>query len=169
MEMISMPMAIIRAYQPQDFEQVRECYIELQEFERSIEPSRLPGKIAADAYIDYMFAKCSEYDGTLLVAEVEQRVVGFVCVWARVKPDEVEALLNAPAESAVISDLVVLSAYRAKGLGRALMDAAEKFAIEKGASTLRISALAGNEAARRLYRSAGFDDHWVMLAKNLTI
>jgi ribosomal protein S18 acetylase RimI-like enzyme len=158
---------VIRAYRPQDSGQLRERLVELQEFERAMDPRHLPGEAVADTYINYLFARCSDYDGTLLVAEVEQRAVGFVSVWARVKPDEAEALTNGPAEFAVISDLVVLPAYRGKGLGRALIMAAERFAVENGASTIKIGVLARNKAARGLYRSAGYDDYWVMLTKNL--
>ena len=161
-------MASIRAYKPEDSKHVRECFIELQEFERVIEPSRLPGDAVADAYIDYMFAKCAEYDGTLLVAELDERIVGFVCVWARVKAREVEELINGPSEFAVVSDLVVLPAYRARGLGRALLQAAERFAIEKGSSTIRIGVLARNGSARKIYGRAGYNDSWVMMTKDLT-
>jgi hypothetical protein len=40
-------MTLIREYRPEDERQVEECFIELQEFERRIEPRRIEGKIVA--------------------------------------------------------------------------------------------------------------------------
>jgi len=155
---------MIRDYDPaRDRAAVRACFAELQDVERGLEPVLPEGHAVADAYLDFMFARCAEWDGAVFVAEEDGAVVGFICVWARVPPDD-------PSErrfSAHVSDLVVLPAWRGRGIGRALIARGEAYARARGAERLRIGVLAKNEGARRLYAATGFHEVYVLLAKAL--
>jgi ribosomal protein S18 acetylase RimI-like enzyme len=143
---------------------LRECFIELQDYERQLDPGKPEGSTVADAYLNRAFARCREWDGRVFVAEVAGQVLGFVCVWARVRPDEPD---ENPAEYAFVSDLVVRTTYRRRGIGGRLLSAAKGYARARGARVLRIGVLARNAAARRLYESAGFEQYEVELAKHL--
>jgi len=155
---------MIRDYDPaRDRAAVRACFAELQEVERGLEPAMPSGDAVADAYLDFMLARCAEWDGAVMVAEEEGAVVGFICVWARVPPDD-------PSEvrfSAHVSDLVVLPAWRGRGIGRALLGRGEAYARSHGAERLRIGVMAKNEGARRLYAVSGFREVYVLLTKPL--
>ncbi|MBC7929572.1 MAG: GNAT family N-acetyltransferase [Rubrivivax sp.] len=157
-------MGLIREYRPEDRPQVEECFVELQEFERRIEPRRVEGKAVVQKYLEFMFDKCAQTEGTVFVLEDDERVVGFVSVWAKLK---VNGLVNEEAEVAYVSDLVVTAAYRGRGLGRALLQRAEDFAVAKGAKTISIGVLAENTGARKLYNDFGFRENKVEFIKTL--
>jgi len=138
--------------------------VELQEFERTIEPALPAGTVMADAYLAYILDRCREYRGKVFVAEVDRRVVGFVCVWSRVPPTEPD---EPPTEYAYISDLVILAPFRQRGLGRALLGRAEGYAREQQARVIRIGVLAQNVIAKQLYLDMGFTERRIELSKNL--
>jgi ribosomal protein S18 acetylase RimI-like enzyme len=157
--------AAIRAYDAgRDAAAVRACFLELQEFERALEPTLPAGAAVADAYLRRMFDRCAQWDGAVFVAVVAGEEVGFVSVWARVPQEELD---EAPGEYAAISDLVVHPEFRRRGLGRMLLAEAERYARTHGAATLKIGVLARNAAARRLYEALDFVDYRVQLAKRL--
>ncbi len=58
----------------------------------------------------------------------------------------------------------VSTAYRRRGIGRKLLDAAAQYALSSGASSLSVITQRNNEAALRLYQSMGFRTeqtaHW---------
>jgi ribosomal protein S18 acetylase RimI-like enzyme len=147
-----------------DSDALRDCFIELQNYERELDPAKPEGSIIVDTYLDRMFARCREWDGRVFIAELTGQVIGFVCVWARVPPDEPD---DSPVEYAFISDLLVRATYRRCGIGRQLLSAAGEYARSRGAGFLRIGVSARNVAAKRLYESAGFQDYEVELAKQL--
>lgn len=153
----------IREYRPEDAQQVEECFVELQDFLHHLEPTVLAGKVAKK-YFDYMLASCAETQGKVFVAEVDNQIVGFVSLWAKVKA---EALDEEPAEYSFISDLVVLPAYRGRGLGRALLHKAEEYARLQGATTLKLEVLTRNTVATELYRHHGFHSYQMLLVKSL--
>ena len=141
---------------------LRACVVELQEFERGIEPTLPKGEEMADRYLAHMLRRCADGTGRVYVAEADGRIVGFVGVLARVvpEPDESQAY-------AYVSDLVVLPAHRRRGLGRALLERAEAYARREGARTLRVGVLARNDGAGRLYHRLGFADYTIQLSKPL--
>lgn len=141
-----------------------QCFIELQDFERRIEPRRVEGKVVVERYLQFMFDKCVQTEGAVFVLEDDNKVVGFVSVWAKLK---VNGLINEEAEVAYVSDLIVIAAYRGKGLGRVLLQRAEDFVVAKGATTLNIGVLAENTGARKLYNDFGFRENKVELTKSL--
>jgi ribosomal protein S18 acetylase RimI-like enzyme len=147
-----------------DSARLRDCMIELQNSERKLEPGKPEGSTIADKYLELMFARCRKWDGKVFVAEVSGQVVGFVCVWAKVQPEEPD---DDPSEYAFVSDLVVASGHRRRGLGRGLLAMAERYARSRGARSLRIGVLARNAAARHLYGSAGFSNYEVEMEKPL--
>jgi ribosomal protein S18 acetylase RimI-like enzyme len=158
-------VVIIRDSDPlRDAIALRDCFIELQNYERQLDPGKPEGSAIAEAYLNRMFARCREWDGRIFVAELAGQVVGFACVWARVRPDEPD---ENPAEYAFVSDLVVSAAYRRRGIGSQLLSATEAYARDRGARSLHIGVLANNSAARRLYVSHGFAEYEVELAKQL--
>mgnify|MGYP001593462890 CR=1 FL=1 len=55
-----------------------------------------------------------------------------------------------------IHDLVTAPVHRGKGIGRALISAAESVARERGCCKLTLEVLEGNTIARDLYRKTGF-------------
>lgn len=156
---------MIRDYEAsRDRDQLRTCIVELQEFERGLEP-RLPrGEDMADAYLAFVLARCAETSGRVFVAEIDRMVAGFVSVLARVAREEPD---EPPTPYAYVSDLVVRAPYRRQGLGRALLERAERFARDSGASLLRVGVLAKNDGARRLYAGEGFAEYTVQLIKRL--
>jgi ribosomal protein S18 acetylase RimI-like enzyme len=143
---------------------LRECFIELQDFERAIDP-RMPGgaDIAGD-YIPAMMNRCRECQGKIFVAEVDGSVAGYATVLTKVRSDEPT---DADVEYGFISDLVVLQKFRRQGLGRRLLDAVEAYSRSRDVQWLRIGFLAGNQAAHDLYRSAGFANLYRELEKDL--
>ncbi|MCA1594474.1 MAG: GNAT family N-acetyltransferase [Acidobacteria bacterium] len=98
------------------------------------------------------------------VLEADNKIVGFVSVWAKVK---VNGLVNEESEVAYISDLIVVAPYRGRGLGRALLQRAEDYALAQGATMLSLGVLAENTHARRLYNDFGFRENQVELLKPL--
>jgi ribosomal protein S18 acetylase RimI-like enzyme len=147
-----------------DSARLRYCLIELQNSERELEPGKPEGSTIADEYLERMFDRCRKWDGKVFVADVSGQVVGFVCVWAKIPPEEPD---DDPSEYAFVSDLVVLSGHRRRGVGRELLAMAERYARSRGARSLRIGVLARNKTARHLYGSAGFSDYKVEMEKPL--
>lgn len=159
-----MAATAIREYEARDEDGVRECYVELQDDERLLDPHLRDGESSADEYLGHMFRRCSETGGKVFVAEAEGRVVGFVSIWAKVASRAVE---EEEYEYAYVSDLVVLRTHRGLGLGRALLAEAEEYARRRGAKRLRINVHAKNGVARRLYESSGFRERVIEMSKSL--
>ena len=156
---------IIRDCEPaRDRNALISCIVEMQDFERSVEPMLPAGVDMANSYVELLLDRCSGTSGRVFIAETDQTVVGFVGVITRVEP-------NDPDEEATpytyISDLVVLSAYRRRGIGGALLRHAEAYARDQGMTLVRINVLAKNQAAGQLYRTLGFDDYRIQLLKRL--
>ena len=158
------PNVQIREYRPEDAAQVEECFVELQEYERGVEPLRAEGRKVAGPYLEFMFRRATERSGRVFVADAGGRVVGFVCVWLRNQEDE---LINAPGEYAYVSDLIVTAEFRGRRLGYELLRAAEDFARAGGLPRLKLGVLARNTVARRLYENFGFEASAVFLTKEL--
>jgi ribosomal protein S18 acetylase RimI-like enzyme len=158
------PITLRDCDERRDLEAVRACIIELQEFERQYEPSMPEGHSMVEAYLTLMLARCRQWQGKILVAEIDSEVVGFTCVWGRVPSEEPD---DNPADYAYISDLLVRAGYRRRGVARRLMDAAEQYARGCGAGVLRVQALARNAAATSFYGRYGFSEFQIEMAKRL--
>jgi GNAT superfamily N-acetyltransferase len=87
----------------------------------------------------------------VLVAAADDRYVGVAICFFSLSTFRAQPLLN-------IHDLAVVPGYRGKGIGRALLQAAEHRAREKGCCKLTLEVQDDNARARALYRSFGFDD-----------
>ncbi len=147
-----------------DGEQLRACVIELQNFEREIDPRMPSGEEIVDDYIIAMLFRCRMCDGQVLVADVDGEIAGYVTMLNRVQSDDLD---DGNLEFGLVADLLVRNAYRGTGLGRELMAAAESFAKEHDVRWLRISVMSENAAARKLYASSGFSEIYVELEKDL--
>ncbi len=147
-----------------DGEQLRACVIELQNFEREIDPRMPSGEEIVDDYVVAMLFRCRMCDGQVLVADVDGEIAGYVTMLNRVQSDDLD---DGNLEFGLIADLIVRKAYRGTGLGRKLMAAAESFARKHGVHWLRVSVMAQNAAARKLYASTGFSEIYVELEKDL--
>jgi GNAT superfamily N-acetyltransferase len=136
--------------------------VELQEFERAIDPRLRPGEAMADAYWENVQLRCARANGQVFVAEQDGSVIGFVSVLASEPFTELD---DPPGTYGLVTDVVVLPSHRGRRIGTQLLQHAEAFARTAGATELRIGVLAGNSAARRLYLSEGFVPHLEVLIK----
>jgi len=158
-------MIAVREYDPdRDEDALRACVVELQDYERGYAPGMPPGAEMVGPYVALMMERCELFGGKIFLAETEGRVVGLACVWGKVTSDEPD---DDPAAYAYLSDIVVRSGYRGRGVGRALMQTVERYARECGMSVLRVRMLARNGGARRFYEKHGFGEVELEMAKRL--
>lgn len=143
---------------------LRELVIELQDFERELDPRMPAGAAIVDEYLAQMFMRCRQSDGKILLAEDDGNVAGFVTILTRVSSGEIE---DGDYEYALVADLVVTAKYRRRGIGQQLLQAGERFARSRSARSLRIGVLARNRGAIDLYAAEGFDVLFSELEKKL--
>jgi GNAT superfamily N-acetyltransferase len=157
-------VATIRSYEPADEIGCRACVVELQDAERRLDPRLRTGEFIADDYLAQMHVHCRNYAGEIFVAEHGDEIVGLVMVLARVP---FELLDEPPGDYALVAELVVRDGFRSRGIGRALLDCAERYARDAGAAELQIGVLSQNTAARVLYLHEGFAPYKETLSKPL--
>jgi len=137
--------------------------IALQTYESSVEPGRADPDVA-DLYLSELLVQCRSGAAQILVAELDARVIGWIGVVPQYTSEDV---LERYRDFAYITDLIVLEAYRGKGVGRQLLATAEKYCESKGAKRIRVGVLARNGHAHRVYAAAGFRDYEVILEKEI--
>ncbi len=147
-----------------DFDGLRACVIEIQDYEHRLDPRIPDGPSIVDEYVPEILRRCVEHCGKILVADFDGEIAGYAMVWTRVKGEGVE---DGDFESGYLADLIVLRQWRGKGVGRALTSAAETYAKEQGVECFRIGVMASNHPARALYSSLGYSEYVVELEKYL--
>ncbi|MDQ6605550.1 MAG: GNAT family N-acetyltransferase [Actinomycetota bacterium] len=94
----------------------------------------------------------------LLVGERAGQVVGIV--WAGPAPRQRPGWW--------IYDIEVVPAERGRGYGRALLEAAEREIRRLGGNTVGLNVFGGNDTARGLYESSGYEITSALMRKRLT-
>jgi GNAT superfamily N-acetyltransferase len=140
----------IRAHTAADRQVLLGFIRELQEAERAMHDSRLPGDEVAALCYERLLERRAE----ILIAEIEGEPVGFVSGWLAEDDD----LLQTPEwrRHGWISDLFVAPPWRGRGIGQQLLQAIGDQLRRKGAKRLRICALAANGTAIAAFRRFGF-------------
>jgi ribosomal protein S18 acetylase RimI-like enzyme len=123
---------------------------ELQEAERAMHDSRLPGDEVAGLCCQALLDRGAE----ILIAESAGKPVGFVAGWLEEDDDPLQT-----AEwrrHGYVSDVFVAPEWRGRGIGQQLLRAIGDRLRDRGAKRLRICALAANETAIEAFRRFGF-------------
>jgi ribosomal protein S18 acetylase RimI-like enzyme len=66
-----------------------------------------------------------------------------------------------------VSDVVVAASAEGRGIGKALMHAAEDWARERGYPMIQLHVLVGNDRARSMYERLGYSAEWLKYVKRL--
>jgi len=91
-------------------------------------------------------------EGSSALAASARQCIGLLNAFEGVSTFRAQPLLN-------LHDIAVTASWRGRGVGRALMAAAEAYAKARGCCKLTLEVLEGNTRAIGLYRSAGFDPY----------
>jgi ribosomal protein S18 acetylase RimI-like enzyme len=111
----------------------------------------------------------SDFDGLLVqgvetpehflhVIEEDGAVVGYL--WLAVRDSPSGRVL-------FVYEVRISEEARGRGLGRAAMEFAARFAAEQGLARIELNVMGGNEVARGLYRALGYDEVAVYMGKTL--
>jgi ribosomal protein S18 acetylase RimI-like enzyme len=102
---------------------------------------------------DYILGLLADKDHHLFVAEVEGQMAGFVhvTVW-----DTPPIPILVPRRLVFVDNLAVSRDLRRLGIGRALMQKAEWWALEQGATEIELNVFEFNEPAIAFYTSLGY-------------
>ena len=160
--MTSLPVTI-RAARPADFEALVELDWSSAVHHARLEPDfyRVPERTAI---ADFLRRRLADPDREVLVAEADGAVVGMVDVTLDEEPDPGSIVRPVPTADIGIS---VLEDWRGRGVGHALMAAAEASATARGARRIMLDMSAANVGALRFYRSLGYGEYGLLLRREL--
>ena len=152
----------LRTALPADHDAVVDLIQQLNVFEADLTGDRLRDRASALAYHGELLQRLAKRDGRVILAEEDGEVLaamGFV-----VQTDAAYVMPEV-REYAVVTDLVVDSRFRGRGIGQMLLQEAERLARKEGLKRLTIAALVANDKALRTYEGFGFEPY---VLKNLT-
>jgi len=113
-----------------------------------------------EADMERLFPGTKPADGQLVfVIEADGQVAGDL--WITERGDELTG------RGLWIYDVHIADEFRRRGLGRKAMLFAEEEARRRGISRISLNVFGGNETARSLYRSLGYEETAVLMRKDL--
>ena len=161
-----MSLLIVRPAAPFDLPHLRAAMVELQEHERLLHATRLPGEAVADAYLAWMLDRAAEASGAAVIAEADGAFAGFAAGW--VVEDDVEHRRNARTRTGTASfrTSACLPAYRGRRVASRLIEALEVASQPAPASRASASARSRRTAPRgRSYERSGYAPYEVVYEK----
>jgi len=137
---------------------------ELQEYESGLFDRMKSANEIDNGYIEGLYDDCQRHEGQILIALMDDVVVGYAVVLAKVASTEEFEVDYVYGE---VTDLMVTASMRQRGVGTALLQRCEEVVRSAGTSYFRIQALAANQAAMVAYEKFGFQRHEISMEKRL--
>jgi ribosomal protein S18 acetylase RimI-like enzyme len=113
---------------------------------------------------DYYSGLIADENGALLVAEVGEKLVGFVHAIVRDAP---AIPVFVPRRYAIVDGIGVKSGFQNRGIGRILVGKMQEWAIAKGATSIELNVYEFNEIAISFYERLGFQAFSRKMSKEL--
>lgn len=114
-------------------------------------------------YFNHLLRLQASEHGAILVAKLDERLVGFVCVMINIVPEGKDT----GVAYAFLSDLYVQPGLRRQGVGTQLTTHAERYAREQGAGRMALKVLSANRDAVDFYRRQAYRERFVIMEKPL--
>jgi ribosomal protein S18 acetylase RimI-like enzyme len=95
----------------------------------------------------------ADEDAALFVAESDGQIIGFVLVRIRQARD---IPIMVPRRYADIEDVAVLKRLHRRGVGRALLEKAHQWALERGVTQVELNVAEFNQGAIAFYEKLGY-------------
>jgi len=156
-------MHTIREYHQQDIDDLKELITQLQDFERLIDPQRLEGMKIAHDYLQHLMDTCEKEEGKIFVVELDGNIVGMLSVLI----EEHKTHRKKTARIAEISDLMIMPAYRGRGISKELIAEAEKYAKTQNVAVIQTAILHSQEDLKNHFLRNGFGEFEVVLRKKI--
>lgn len=157
-------MVSIRRYDQADRDILRDLVLELHETLRPLDADLAPGDEIIERYFNELISRVEESAGEIFVAEDDNRMIGYLCLWGSVAPDDLD---ERPDRYSFMAELFVRPDHRSHGIGRRLVEHAERHALACGAHKIELKVLARNEAALRFYQALDYKPRVVIMRKRL--
>jgi len=142
---------LVRRATRDDAPTIAEFAMKLVEQHRDYDPIRFAQIATLDGMQWFYGSQTEAKDAALLVAEINERIVGFAYIGY-----EERNYAELSVSTAKLHDIYVDEAARHSGAGKALIDASVEAAREFGASKLILSVAEKNEAAKAFFERSGF-------------
>lgn len=98
---------------------------------------------------NFLLERLRNNDSVIFKANDDGRIVGFTQLYPSFSSVAMSRIW-------ILNDLYVDEAYRRKGVGKLLMDVAEKYARDTGAIRMILATQTANTAAQQLYEARGY-------------
>lgn len=156
----------VRPAGPGDRAALRAALVDMQDYERALHDTRLPGSETAGPYLDWLESHAAARGGVVLVAlSAEGDLAGFSACW--VQQDDLISETTDSNRFGYVSDVYTAPAWRGHGVAGRLLAAIEAHLRGTGVVRMRIGVLANNDSAVRAYRKHGFEPYEMVLEKRL--
>jgi ribosomal protein S18 acetylase RimI-like enzyme len=160
-----MSNVVVRLAMPGDLPDLRSAMVELQEHERRLAATRLPGEQIADPYLARLQREAAQKRGAIFVVESDGIFAGFAAGWIIERDDIPET--EDSNRFGYLSDICIMPAFRGKRIAHQLIAAMERHFASAGVTRFRLFALAANTPARASYENAGFAPYEILYEKLL--
>ena len=159
-----MPNVIVRRASPKDLPAVGRLGALLVQEHYEFDSRRFmrPPDNAASGYASFLGSQLADPDVGVLVAERDGQVVGYA--YASVEDRDWMLLLD---RAGVLHDIIVDAAARRQGVARQLLAGVLEFLKSRGAPRVVLTTAEANEAAQKLFASAGFRRTMIEMTREL--
>lgn len=155
---------VIREATAQDYASLCILIDELDRLHRDNLPQKFQAPKGPVRHRDFILDLIADEGVGLFVAEAGGRLVGFVNVAIRDAPD---IPIFVPRHYAVVSSLGVREGFRRMGIGCALMNRVQSWAVAKGATSIELGVYEFNRPAIAFYHNVGYETVHRRMSKSL--
>jgi GNAT superfamily N-acetyltransferase len=119
----------IRRFRQADRVALCDLVLQLHETLRPFDVDLAPGAQIIDPHFNELITRVEQTAGAIFIAEDDGCMIGYVCVWGSVTPGDLD---ERPDPYSFMAELFVRPGYRSLGIGRRLVERAERHAAGCG-------------------------------------
>lgn len=155
-------------YNEEYLEDVKDLMVELEEYIVEIDKDNLDqvGESYRDKYIDYMLQDIKDNNGKIYIAVDNNRAVGVIS-GIIVKYNEWDKLDYKCPKTGSVTELVIKSDSRAKGVGKKLLEKIEEYFKFEGCEYVNLNVFAYNYNAINFYNKNNYHARMHTLIKKI--